>query len=344
MPTGSTMRALLKAEPGEGMVLDRVPVPEPGPGEVRLRVKSGGIDGGAEQLIYDWHPSKHHYEEHLPQIFGHEFSGVVDAVGPDVTDYEGGERVAVEPAIVCGECANCRAGERSLCSSPSRRAIGLDPDVDGALAEYVVVPEETLYAFDDSLSFDVGVFLELLGLGVHAVETSGIEPGDSAAISGPGSAGMGVLIAARAAGATPITVVGTEADADDRLPTAETVGATRTVVDGPIEDVDVFFEASGSPAALTRAVENTRAGGEIVQIGVFHGADTVPVDLTHLVRSGIDLKTVYGRSDSSWRRALAIAERVDCSPVVGPSFDLEAFEEGFDAVRNREGIKVTLHP
>lgn len=342
-----TMRALVKTEPGTGMTLQDVPIPEPGRGEVRLRVKSVGIDGGVEQLIYDWHPSKHFYEEHLPQIFGHEFSGVVEAVGPDVRSVGGGEHVAVEPALVCGECRNCRAGERSLCVSPDRRAIGLSPDVDGSLAEYIVVPEETLYVFDDSLSFDVGTFLELVGLGVHGVENSCLEPGDSVAITGPGSAGMGTLIAARAAGATPITVLGAEIDEGSRLPIAEELGADRTLVTGEDtldEPVDVFFEASGAPAALDAAVEHTRPGGEIVQIGVFHGDRTVAVDVNALVRNGIDLTTVYGRTDSSWRRALAIAREIDCSPAVGPSFGMDEYEKGFDAVRDREGIKVTLHP
>jgi len=342
----STMQALVKTEPGQGMQLEEVPKPEPGPGEVRLRVESVGIDGGVEQLIYDWHESKHHYADHLPQIFGHEFAGVVDALGSEVSHCAEGDRVAVEPAIVCGECRNCRAGKRSLCESPDRTAIGLDTDVDGALAEYVVVPEETCYTFDESLSFDVGVFLELLGLGVHAVETAGLEPGDSVAITGPGSAGMGILVAAVAAGAGPVTVVGTEADTAHRLPTAETVGATytRTIDEGLDGDVDVFFEASGAPSALAEGVEHARAGGEIVQVGVFHGDRTVDVDLNRLVRNGIDVRTVYGRSDSSWRRAREIATRVDCSPIVGPAFDVNEYERGFDAVREREGIKVTLHP
>lgn len=341
-----TMQALVKAEPGTGMEPRKVPTPDPGPGEVRLRVKSVGIDGGVEQLIYDWHESKHYYADYLPQIFGHEFAGVVDALGPDVSTVDEGDRVAVEPGIVCGECRNCRAGKRSLCVSDDRQAIGLDTDVDGALAEYIVVPEETCYTFDDSLSFDVGVFLELLGLGVHAVENSGLEPGDSAAITGPGSAGMGILVAARAAGAGPITVVGTEADTTNRLPTAETMGAThtRTAEDGLDDEVDVFFEASGAPAALSEGVEHTRAGGEIVQVGVFHDNRTVDVDLNRLVRRGVDVTTVYGRRDSSWRRAREIATRIDCSPVVGPAFDMAEYERGFDAVREREGIKVTLHP
>ena len=350
MATGdSTMRALVKTEPEPGMTLQDVPRPDPGPGEVRVRVRSVGIDGGVEQLIYDWHHSKHHYADDLPQIFGHEFAGVVDATGPDVSAVAEGDRVAVEPAIVCGECRNCRAGKRSLCESPDRRAVGLDTDHDGALAEYTIVPEETCYVFPDALSFDVGTFLELVGLGVHAVEQSSLRPGDRVAIAGPGSAGLGTLIAARAAGASPTVVVGTEADAGTRLPVAEQLGADRTLLADDVErdtyaDVDVFFECSGSPAALENGLRNVRAGGEVVQVGVFHGERRVEVDLNRAVTNGIHLKTVFGRSDSGWHRAIAIAQDIDTSPAVGPAFEFEDYEAAFDAMRAREGVKVTLHP
>lgn len=341
------MSALVKTEPAPGMELVEVPIPEPEAGEVRIRVKSVGIDGGAEALIYDWHPSKHHYEPHLPQIFGHEFSGSIDALGPGVTGCDVGDRVAVEPGVGCGRCRNCRAGEPNLCSSDSRRSIGLDEDVDGALAEYVTVPGEVIYPFPDTLSYDVGTFLELLGLGVHAIERSSLEPGDEVAVSGPGSVGMSTLIAAIQGGAVEATMVGAGVDVGSRLPIAEEMGATGTLnieersIDEP---VDVFFEASGHASALDEAVRSTRNGGEIVQIGLFHGEDAVPVDLNHLVRSGITLETVYARRDSSWRRAISLALEMDLAPVIGPTFELSDYERAFEAARNREGIKVTLHP
>ena len=341
------MTALVKTDPSPGMVLEEVSVPDPGPEEVRLHVKSVGIDGGAEALIYDWHPAKRHYEPHLPQIFGHEFAGIVDAVGSDVTECDAGDRVAVEPGIACGRCQNCRSGEPNLCTGDSRRTIGLDVDVDGALAEYVTVPVQTVYPFPDSLSYDEGTFLELLGLGVHAVEQSDLEPGDRVAVSGPGSVGLSTLVAVVAGGARDVTVIGADVDTGSRLPIAKEMGATSTLnieeksIDEP---VDVFFEASGHESALNEAVRATRRGGQIVQIGLFHDAETVPIDLNHLVRSGIAYETVYGRRDSSWRRAIALATEIDLSPVIGPTFEMDDYERAFEAVRNREGIKVTLHP
>lgn len=341
------MRALVKREPGRGMILAERPVPEPGAGEVRIRVRSVGIDGGAEALIYDWHPAKRDYADDLPQVFGHEFAGEIDAVGAGVTRVAPGDRVAVEPVLSCGECRTCRDGRYSVCESDERRIVGLHPDLDGALAEYVVVPARNVHPFGDDLSYDEGTFLELLALGVHGIERSSLRPGDDVAVSGPGSVGLSATIAAAAAGAASVAVLGTDADAGSRLPIAAEVGATETVnVDETSLEgaVDTFIECSGSPAALDAAVEHTRAGGEIVQIGIFHGDDAPGVDLNRLVRSETDIRTVYGRRASSWRRAIALASDVDLAPVVGPTFDFSDYEAAFDAVREREGIKVTLHP
>ncbi len=339
------MEALLKKRPGAGMDLTTVPVPEPDPDEVRIRVESVGIDGGAEALIYDWHESKHHYANELPQLFGHEFAGTVDATGSNVDSIETGTRVAVEPIIGCGHCRHCLDGAFAIC--PDRRIVGLHPALEGALAEYAVVPRDSIYPIG-SLTPETGVFLELLGLAVHGIERSKFEPGDSVAITGPGPVGIGALVAAVAGGAASVTVVGAEVDRGDRLPLARELGATRTIVAGEIDgelktDVDVLIEASGHPDSLSLA-SSIRRGGELVQIGIYHGEGAVPIDLTRLVRRGVSVTTVYGRRDSSWRRAIAIGENADLSPAIGPSFPLSDYKAAFDAARQREGIKITLSP
>lgn len=342
-PSRERMDALLKTQPEPGMSLDTVPIPDPGSGEVRIHVESVGIDGGAEALIYDWHESKRFYESELPQLFGHEFAGTIDSVGSGVEHFEAGDRVAIEPFVGCGHCRYCRSGSPALCEEG--RLIGLDPEIDGALAEYAVVPQETLYPIG-GLTADEGVFLELLGLAVLGIERSEFKAGDSVAITGPGSVGIGMLVAVRAAGASSITVVGTEEDVESRLPLAEELGATRTVTteEGIDEEIDVFFETSGHPTALSMATEAMSRNGEIIQIGIYHGHETVPARFNQFVRKSIRITPVYGRRDSSWRRATAIAEGTDLSPAIGPSFPLSEYEAGFEAVREREGIKVTLHP
>lgn len=109
------------------------------------------------------------------------------------------------------------------------------------------------------------------------------------------------------------------------------------------EEVDLFIEASGHPSALDEAIDSTRPSGQIIQIGVFHGEDTVDVDVNHLITNGNTYRPILARRDSSWRRAIAIAGLTDLDPIVGPAFDFEEYEDAFAAVRNRDGVKVTLN-
>ncbi|WP_229772767.1 zinc-dependent alcohol dehydrogenase [Halarchaeum nitratireducens] len=350
--TDASMTVLEKRAAEPGMKLAERPIPTPGADEVRIAVRSVGIDGGVEAPLYRWDEYYHRYESHLPQVFGHEFAGVVDAVGADVVDWTGGERVAVEPRVSCGRCRNCREGRQNLCTekpgfSPhGRRAIGIDVDAPGALAEYVVVPARNLYELPGSVTFDEGVFLELLAIGVHAVEASSFEMGDRVAIAGPGSAGLSALLAARAAGASEIVMIGADIDEGTRLPIAAEMGATatRNATEGALDrPVDVFVEASGHESAFRLAESSTRPGGEIVQVGVFHD-DRVSVALTALLNDEVSIRTVNGRRQSDWRRALALSESVDLSPVVGPAFDMADYEAGFAAEAERAGVKVVLNP
>ena len=347
------MTVLAKTEPAPGMTLTERSVPEPGTGEVRLRVKSVGIDGGVEALLYRWTEEYHRYEPHLPQVFGHEFAGEIDAVGPGVEGWGAGDRVAVEPRLSCGDCRNCREGVPNLCTGLTGfaphgfKSIGIDTDLPGALAEYVVVPARNLHALPEGVSYDEGAFLELLAIAVQAIDTSAFSVGDRVAVTGPGSVGLSAVIAAVEAGASEVVMIGADVDAETRLPIAERMGATetRTVDEGDLDDpVDVFIEASGHESALRLAERNTRYGGQIAQIGVYHGAERVPVDLTGLLNAGVSIQTVNGRREADWRRALAMAPHVDLDPVVGPSFGMEDYEAAFAAERNREGVKVLLNP
>lgn len=339
-----SMKTLVKRRPEPGMTLEERPVPEPGQGEVLIRVDSVGIDGGVEALIYDWHESMHYLAEELPRVFGHEFAGTIDKVGDGVTAVSQGDPVAVEPGVTCGQCRNCRAGRMDVCEN--RSVIGIDRG-PGALAEYVVVPESNVYVLDPSISMDHATFLEVLALGVNALEYSQFTVGDRVAISGPGPVGLGVLVACVAGGAGATTVIGAEIDEENRLPIASEMGATETVTIDELDldnEVDVFVEASGQESALEAATTNTRRGGQIVQLGLFHGQDSVPVDLNSLVSAGVDFQTTRSRRDSSWRRAIAISRDVDLSPIVGPCFDFGEFDAAFTAKRQREGVKIVLNP
>jgi len=339
----SKMNALVKNHPEPGMEVQQRTVPEPEDDEIRVKVKSVGIDAGIEGLIYDWHPSKHYLESLLPQIFGHEFAGAVDKVGKNVDELEVGDRVTLEPTIPCQSCELCRSGNENIC--PSREILHYDRQ--GGMAEYVTIPARNAYKFDDSLSYDEGMYLEILGVGVHALERSTLQLGDKIAVTGPGPVGLGVIAAAKYAGASSITAIGTEADQEHRLPVAERMGAHQTEVMGDVdhsEEFDLVFESSGAEQALDFSVEATRKGGEIVQLGLFHNSGSVSLDVDQLTLSKKSLQTTRGRTHTAWRRTINISKEMDLSPIIGPAFDLSDYEKAFQAVKNREGIKIPLHP
>lgn len=336
-----TMRALVKAEAKPGMILDERPDPQPEPSEVRIAVEAVGIDGGLEALVYDWHPSWQHLEPDLPRVFGHEFSGVIDAVGSEVTGLSVGDPVAVEPDIWCGSCRNCMNGDINVCQHSD--VIGID--MDGAFAEYVTAPARNVYPLPSEMELDAGAYLEVLAIGLNALEHAEFCAGDDVAVTGPGPVGLSTVIASRAGGADSLTVVGADIDRESRLPIASQMGATEThtIDEAPADpSVDVFFEASGHPSALEYAIEKTRSSGQIIQIGAFHDDDKVPVDVTELIDQNIGLRPIRARRDSSWRRAISVAADSDLSPIIGPSFPLSEYQAAFDAVRNREGVKVLL--
>lgn len=336
------MEALVKEQPGPGMTLKSVPTPSLGPNDVLIRTKAVGIDGGVEQAAYDWKEESFFVqalEEKLPRILGHEYSGVIDAVGAEVTRWSRGQRVVVEPGASCRDCVYCRSGREHLCPNKVGTL-----DRDGALAEYVAVPEDCVYAFD-GLSFDEASYVEVLGVGVAALERSQFSLGDTVAISGPGPVGFSALIAAVNAGADSVYMLGIDIDEGHRLPTAERMGATAAInilsEDVP-EKVDVFFEVSGNQSALDTAVETTHRGGQLVQIGLF--GRPVELDLDRLTFEGITLQPSLGRSVTTWATAIDLAKAVDLSPIIGPNFSLRDYEAAFDAARNREGVKVIINP
>ncbi len=338
------MQALVKEEPAPGMTLQDVPKPEPRPEEARIRVESVGIDGGAEALIYQWDHGTERWRDQLPHIFGHECAGTVESVGDEVTRVGVGDRVAVEPGLNCGACRICRQGRPDIC--PNRATFGLHTH-PGALADYAVLPAKNLYAIGESISFDEAVFLELVALAYNGLNQSQFAPGDDVLITGPGSVGLGVLVACRVSGANRVTMIGAPEDRGTRLPIAAEMGADDIYSiedDFDVGPVDIAFEAAGHRSALDALIENTRNGGEIVQIGLFHGDDRIEFPANALTEGGIGYRPIRSRQYDNWRQAISAAHQVDLGPAIGPAYPMEAFEEAFAAFERREGVKVFIHP
>ena len=248
--------------------IEQVPRPDPGPGEVVLRVHGNGICGtdaaefGAPQMypLHYEHPLTHH---HGPLVPGHEFAGHVARVGDRVEGFKEGELVITGAALWCGECAQCRAGRTSICAKYG--TIGLHRD--GALAEYVRVPANILVRAEPwDLQPDVAVLTQPMAIAVHALRRGRPGPGETAVVIGAGGIGAFLIYALARAGATVVAID----VSPERLQTARRLGAqaTGTALGGLGLTPALVYEVSGTDAGLAAAVAGVEPGGRVVSVGI----------------------------------------------------------------------------
>jgi L-iditol 2-dehydrogenase len=292
------MKALVLTAPKQFAYRD-VPVPVPGDREVLVRVKACGICGS------DVHGMDGSTGRRRPPIImGHEASGVIAAVGPAVDAWAPGDRVTFDSTVYCGACAWCRAGRVNLCDH--RRVLGVSCDeyrCDGAMAEYVAVPQRILCRLPDAVRFPQGAMVEPLSIAVHAVARARIAADDTAVVVGAGVIGLLTVQALRAAGCGRILAVDIDAD---RLVLARRLGADR-ILDAVTEAVaaavredtggrgaDVVFEAVGIASTVQTAAAALRKGGQLVLIGNL--APTVEFPLQTAVTREL---SVYGSCASA---------------------------------------------
>jgi (R,R)-butanediol dehydrogenase/meso-butanediol dehydrogenase/diacetyl reductase len=264
--------------PGD-LRIDELPVPEPGPGEVRLRVACAGLCG-TDVHYYFAGPTRDASIPHpltgatLPQVLGHEFAGTVDKVGNEVTGVAVGDRACVEPLYTCGECDRCRGGYRHLCKLLGSHGLSAP---GGGMAEYTVVPASFLHPLPENLSLADGALVEPMAVALNGVLRSGVRPGGTAAIFGCGPIGLGVLLGLRATGVRDIFVV---EPSPARAAIALRLGAA--VLDPAAEDpvaavlgatgghgVDAAFECAGAAASFAAAPQMVAPRGRVVVMALF---------------------------------------------------------------------------
>jgi len=253
-------------------VLKDVPDPEIDPQEVLVRVKACGICGS------DVHGMDGSTGRRIPPIImGHEASGVIAAIGAQVSDFAVGDRVTFDSTVYCGRCYFCRRGDINLCDN--RRVLGVscgDYRRDGAFAEYLAVPERILYRLPDNVSFEQAAMVEPCSIAVHAVVRTPISLNDTALLVGSGMIGALVIQCLRAAGCGRIIAVDVE---PAKLELAQKMGAD-VVLNAEQTDViaeikrrtndrgaDVAFEAVGISPAVRTALAGIRKGGSLSLIG-----------------------------------------------------------------------------
>jgi L-iditol 2-dehydrogenase len=322
--------------------------PEPGEGQVRLKVSHCGICGSD---LHAWlnHPG---YESVLPEVtFGHELSATIDSLGPGVTDWQLGQAVTMIAVQGCLDhrCVYCSNGQPQLCMT--RRVQGLH--LDGGMAEYLCVSTDYLLPLPTDLDMLSAALTEPLSVAVHCVENcSRIQAGDKVIVSGPGIIGMLCAITARHLGAD-VCVVGTDADEAVRLSAARAIGfTTLTVGRGQASlaeqytaltgrEADVLIEASGASPALASAWESVRRDGSISVVALY--GQSVTMDVTQFVRKQLAVFTSYASAPPSYERALDMLKNgvVPVNELV-KVYDLSDGIQAFDDAEHQRVMKPVL--
>lgn len=333
-----------------------------GPNEVRVDISTGGICGSdlheyvAGPIFIPGDEPHPVTGDVAPVTMGHEFAGTISEVGDDV-GIEEGQPVAVNPVVWCGECRYCTAGQYHLCESGG--FIGLSGG-GGGFAESIVVNEVQAIPLPEDVPVEYGALVEPLTVALHAVRGSGIQAGDSVAVFGSGPIGLGVIQAARAAGATEIIV---SEPRDARRDRAAESGAT-TAIDptdrDPVETtsaatnggVDVAFEAAGIATTVTQAIQSTKHQGRVTIVSIFEEAiDMQPNDIVLGERSitgtlGYEGGPRSAREFGPTIQMLADGQ-FDPDPLVTDRIDLdEIVESGFDPLLDPESeqVKILVEP
>jgi threonine dehydrogenase-like Zn-dependent dehydrogenase len=260
----ATMRAVVARSRVLGV--ERVPRPEPGPGEARVRIGACGICGTDLHLHHAGFP-----DGHTP---GHEIAGWVDARGEADGGPPVGSRVAIEPLRPCGRCPTCRRGAYNVC--PAVRLLGIH--LPGGFAEHVVVPLERLHPVSEALAAPLAALAEPMAVAVHGLRRGGLARGERVLVLGAGAVGLLGLVAARALGARDVWI---SARHPQQAELARALGATRVLTEAEADpaalaaaaaetQVDLVLETVGGRAnTLDAAIAAARPGGRVCVLGLF---------------------------------------------------------------------------
>ncbi len=332
---GDMMRALTIVQPHQAE-MRTVEVPEPDNREVLIEVQACGICGTDVHIFHG------EYMGSYPIIPGHEFAGVVKAVGEDVNRVSVGDRVAVEPNIACDNCFACLHNRQNFCHN--WEAVGVTRP--GGMAQYVVAPEKTVFGLND-LSFEVGAFMEPLSCVIHGVERAQIQLADRVAIVGAGPIGLLLLQVIQRQGATSITVAERQ---PARLELARSFGADRAVSSADElgkEAYDVVVDATGAVGVMSRTLEWVRRGGTVLLFGVPPRDTTLSLDAFAFFEKGVTVRSSFTSVRNSYQ-ALGMLKsgQVEVEPLISHCLPLEAFERGVHLIeQGLEGVtKVLLLP
>ncbi|MHA1705418.1 MAG: zinc-dependent alcohol dehydrogenase [Promethearchaeota archaeon] len=315
-----------------------------------VRVKSCGICM-TDYKAYSGERQNLHY----PLICGHEFSGVIEKVGNKLKFFQEGDEIIVSPVSNCGICKNCREGLAQYCKNGAViGGDGMEKIINGAFAEYVLVPENSLYHKPKNISFDTAALTEpLAGSYKGLIEYSQLKIAEDLVIIGAGSMGLLASMIAEKAGAANIIMI----DVNDwRLEFSKKCGATHLINSAKIDAIkevhkilpegpDIIFEAAGSLPAAQLAFDLCRRGTRINEFGVTtDGTINISPAEIHWKETRVDASfSVYPRV---MQKSIRLMEKgiIDSSKIITHRFSLDDIKKAMNTMKISERIKIIVNP
>jgi threonine 3-dehydrogenase len=339
------MKALAKLHAEPGIWMTEAEKPEYGYNELLIRIKKSAICG-TDIHIFKWDEWSQKTVP-VPMVVGHEYAGVVAAMGDGVKGFQVGDRVSGEGHITCGYCRNCRAGRRHLC----RNTLGVGVNRPGSFAEYLVIPADNAFKLPDDISDDMAAIFDPFGNAVHTALSFDLV-GEDVLITGAGPIGIMAAAICRHVGARHVVITDVN---HYRLDLAKKMGATRAVDVsrenlrevmaelGMKEGFDVGLEMSGVPSALNQMLDTMNHGGKIAMLGI--PAKPIAIDWNLVIFKGLIIKGIYGREmfETWYKMASLLQSGLDLTPILTHQFAIDDYQQAFELMASGQSGKVVLN-
>ncbi|GBG94777.1 alcohol dehydrogenase [Ligilactobacillus salitolerans] len=347
LPTSSRSAVLEKVN---DVQLKETPIKPVGPTDVLVKVMAVGICGSDVHSYDTGRLGDFVVKE--PLILGHESAGQIIGVGSEVTDFQVGDRVALEPGVPCGKCEYCRTGKYNLCPDVQFMAT---PPVNGDLTQYITWPAEFVYHLPADMSYEIGSLSEPFSVSIHAAQLMDIQPGSTVFISGSGPVGLLSILAARTFGASKIIASDAE---PSRLEMALKMGATDTI-DVTKQDVkeavkaltagdgaDYVIEASGNNHAESDALLTLKRAGKIAYVGM-PTHDTAPLDIMFMTTYEPQIFGIF-RYANTYPLAIKILHEhmQEAEQLLTDFYSLDETQAAFERTKTgkSDSLKVIIYP
>jgi D-arabinitol dehydrogenase (NADP+) len=329
------MKSMVIQKPRE-ILFSEIVTPKPGPRDLLIKVMASGICGT------DIHIFKGEYLGSYPVIPGHEFSGVIEAVGSEITRFTKGDRVAVEPNIACDNCINCLNNRQNFCLN--WQAVGVT--LPGGMEQYVTVPEKAVFHIGE-LPFEQGAFVEPLSCVIHGIERVKIQLSDQVLILGAGPIGILLLQMARLQGATQLAILENN---PGRANLARKHGADLVVEH--LEDLkpnayDVVIDATGVIPVMNRTMDFVRNSGTILLFGVPPVGKKIELEAFKIFQKELTILSSYTSVRNSFQAVnLLQSGQVKVESLISHRLPLEEISNAFDMIENHDPkvMKVMILP